>query len=174
MRIDLPNDNWAELREPSEVSERGRRPVVSSLNRVSQEGWKVLGNLTESQVTDAVANTEAKEATLGLPAADLEAIQTANDQCIVALVREWSYKLPLTIDGCLDLPGPAYDKLRDACAPAVQSLFISFEPTVNEPDSPFVPSSESNGHSREDQSIVEIPSRPNGEPISSSTVSASV
>ena len=172
MRIDLPNDNWAELREPSEVSERGRRPVVSSLNRVSQAGWKALESMSATQVKDAVA-TDDKEAT-GLPSADLEAIATANDHCIVALVREWSYKLPLTIDGCLDLPGPAYDKLRDACAPAVQSLFVSFEPTVNEPDSPFVPSSESNGHSREDQSIVEIPSRPNSEPISSSTVSASV
>ena len=176
-RIELPKDNWAELREPDEVSERGRRPILSAITRVTPAGWEALKKLNPEEVKAAVGSGEpndevvAKVSTLAND--DLAALQAANDWCIVALVREWSFAQPITIDGALDLPGAAYDLLRDACAPAIETLFVSFEPVVEagkvDPDSPFVPSTESNGHSKAEISTLETPSPPSGEPISSSS-----
>lgn len=173
MRIELPEDNWAELRDPSEVPERLRRPIVECYSRVAKETFNLIESMGPDQIAKAVASdnpedldAKAYELYRQIPPAEKAALFETNDHCINAMVKEWSFELPCTIDGVLDLPHDSYDALKVACAPVVKDLFVKFSPSAD-PKSPTVPSSASNGHSGAEPSTAETPSPPSGEPISS-------
>lgn len=181
MRIDLPDDNWAELRDPAKVTEAARRPVLRNIARLAPETRDALSEA--EQIESAAKNgtdEEKAEAKLmqaqrlaGIQDADLDRLEAANDHAIVAFVSAWSYEQPVTLEAALQLPYAAFNALREAVAPLVLEVLVDFTPKVDEGgavdrDSPFVPSVESNGHSEEGPSIIAIPSPTSGEPINSS------
>ncbi len=155
--IQLSADNWAELRDPRDISERLRRPIVRAITRVSREGWLAIQAPPEQ-------GPDGNPLPPRLPAEDLEAFGEANDAGIVALVKAWSYPAPVSIDAVLDLPAADYDRLRAAVAPLIGEMFTSFEPS-QDPDSPIAPSSDSATRS---EGGSQTDSQMSGEPIASS------
>lgn len=140
-RVDLSDGNWAELREPEQVSERLRRPIQRALARVSVQTWEVVLAAKRRRDGDEAQVVEAE-----VSDRDFDSLNEANDHCIVALVAAWSFPNPITLESVLDLPSRDYAVLRERCAPAVGSLFVSFDPTP-ELQSPTAPSSVSSGRS---------------------------
>jgi hypothetical protein len=121
MKIPLPDDGWALLRDPAKVSERLRRPVTNLAARLQPE---------------IVKATAAEEPVLDPETFDQ--FQALNDLVIVALVEEWSFDRPVTIDSVGDLPGDAYDMLRRETAKHVNALLPDFSPNPD-PASPTGP-----------------------------------
>lgn len=141
-RVELPG-GWADLRPVSDITERMRRPIK-----------RLTAKLTSfPQFMDAVK--EASESTKGggelTPAEQValaagmgdafDALEELQDALVVAVVRGWSWEGGVTVDGVLDLPGPALDALRKAVGPWQNAMNPNFEPTPD-PETPTEPSSD--------------------------------
>ena len=111
---------WVELRNPVEVPERLRRPVVHASIDAQR-----FADLEEGDFTGA----------------DMNQLQVLNDLVAIALVKEWSFDAAISLDGLLDLPSGAYDELLALVSPQVGELMPNFG--VN-PD-PKVPTENSKG-----------------------------
>lgn len=103
MRVDVFN-GWVELRDPEQVSERLRRPVF------------------EKSIEAANLNTDGDQ----LDPVAMRFFSEFNDLLAVALVAEWSFNLPITVDGLQDLPSKSYDDVRKAVTPFMSSLIPDF------------------------------------------------
>jgi hypothetical protein len=143
-KIDLPG-GWAKLRDPEDVPERLRRPLL----RVQESlGATDVGQrMLEKQQADG-GLTEAEVAAMMLPligSATWEDFQrTQYDQLLCALVEEWSFETPITVDAMQDLPGRAYKALRAECdplLPAVLGNVVDAEQEIDDPNSPTTPGS---------------------------------
>lgn len=175
MRLDLPSGGWAEIRAVSEITERYRRPIAFALSQLSPEGIETMTKL-EPYLTDGSKTKfdleHIGELGIRFSAADLQHFSDANDYCIVALTTSWSFGTPITLETVLDLKGPDYDYLREACAPASASLFVDFtmsKESVENVDSPFAPSNGSSTSSPEDSSLTSTSPSTSGESIASSS-----
>ena len=144
-RHQLPDDGWADLRDPAEVPERLRRPVTtlqmllardpafaSVVKDAKDKGVSALDDIDESQALDMVG-------TMG--EASFARMQELSDRVIVSRVAGWSYDLPITSDSLLDLPGNVYDALKELTAEGALSG-PDFSPSM-EADSPTEPSTAS-------------------------------
>lgn len=113
-RISLPDEQWAELHNPRKVTEKRRRPYISAMtafNAIAPRDEK--GELVSMAMGSEVA---------GL-------LDTALDLLTVALVRAWSFDLPITTDALQDLPVDAFDALRRAVNAVSHELLPNFSPT---------------------------------------------
>lgn len=124
---DLPG-GWVLLRDPEEVTERGRRKIRSIMfDMASMPGMETIVGLAgaDSAVPDkekiaaaVEANSDAIVAQMGPALGLIDALQDAS---ILARVKEWSFTtedghpLPVEAESLLDLPGTAYDILKDLC-----------------------------------------------------------
>lgn len=124
MKITLPNDAWAEIRNPKEVPERLRRPVSQAL--------LVMGK-NQSTLTDDAPESMSPEA--------LSSFESLNDLLILARVKAWSYDLPITMESVLDLPSYSYNILRQETASGMMEMMPDFS-SSDAPDSPINPSSD--------------------------------
>ena len=70
---------------------------------------------------------------LVLSPADFQALNDANDACVLALVTEWSFEESVTIEGLQELPLQDYEKLRAICAPAVRRATVEFRTERGQP-----------------------------------------
>lgn len=111
MRVDLPDGGWADFADPTTVSERKRRPVAKA-------SYLLYGLAGRGVFEDGVEMTPAVS----------DAMDALNDAVVVALIDKWSYPHDVTIDGLLEVPGPVYDKLREAAAPFVTELLPNYGP----------------------------------------------
>ena len=98
---------WVILREPELVPERLRRKLVN----LSVAGAPVIANMENKEMPEQ---------------SDIEFIESFNDNLALALIKEWSFDLPITTDGLLDLAGPVYDEIQKLCAPLVPKLMPNF------------------------------------------------
>lgn len=130
MKIDLPGDMWATLRRPEEVPERLRRPIGAITGRA----------LNAPGLTAAVQAKDEAGAATALGAVGIQLMYDLNDALIVALVKDWSYETPVSVETLGDLPGEVYDALQDATAPFLDRLLPNFGVSPD-PASPTVPSS---------------------------------
>jgi hypothetical protein len=64
-----------------------------------------------------------------------ELMDGVNDLVILAMVSDWSFDMPVTLESLGELPALTYDALLKACESAAKGLFPSFEPT-KDADSP--------------------------------------
>lgn len=109
MKIDLPNGNWANLREAEEIPRkqaRTYRRVLLSL------GASVIDtDVTDLSETEAAATMGKAFLAAGISLSDLEDLPEA---LVLAVVEEWSYGAvdPDTLDG---IPDAAFRVLVDAC-----------------------------------------------------------
>lgn len=118
MRVELPDGGWADFADPVTVSEGKRRPVKKA-----------------SYLLYGLAGPGVFEDRVGVTPDVSDAMDALNDAVVVALIDKWSYPYDVTIDGLLKVPGPAYDKLREATAPFVIELLPNYGPNP-EPGSP--------------------------------------
>ncbi|EST24389.1 hypothetical protein [Streptomyces roseochromogenus] len=144
-RENLPDGGWADLRDQAEVPERLRRPIRaiqiklakdpafgSVVAEASKKGAAAVKGMAESEAAQMVAQMGDESAGL---------LDELNDRAIMARVVGWSYDAPVSMAALLDLPGPAYDRLKQLCAEgALQGT--DFGPSQDE-DSPTVPSTAS-------------------------------
>lgn len=135
-RLELPDGQWADLLDPRKVSERKRRPITRLLLSLAKDGG--LSEIERSP--DAPDEATAARIAAALSTDALGAMDDLNDALVVALVDAWSFDTPCNAETVADLPGDAYEALRDACAPFLTDLMPNFGPTPD-PDSPTSPSS---------------------------------
>lgn len=176
MRVELSDGGWAELRTVKEISEGRRRPISKAISQLSPEGLATMEQMKEFLEEDSDGNVVIKKSVeelasknLRFSAADLDIFSTANDYCILALVKQWDVKdedgrqLPLTMEAILNLKAEDYDRLRLVCAPAAGSLFVNFVDGAKDPQSPFVHSNGSSESSKEVPSSMKASPSPSGE-----------
>lgn len=126
-KIDLGNGGWAKLRTPEEVPERKRRPLAKVQRLL------IGSNIGEALVNRAEQGEEVTEdevnALLRPHLADdaMDLFDQSDDLLMYALLEEWSYDKPITVDEIQDLPGAAYDKLRDECRPLLNAVLGNTE-----------------------------------------------
>ena len=103
---------WIEYREPEAVPERLRREVT----RLSTRGarFATLGDVDPSEMSEQ----------------DMEGMTSFmsefNDAIAICLISQWSFDIPVTKDGLLDLPASIYDEIIRHCTPLVSRLMPSF------------------------------------------------
>lgn len=135
-RLELPDGGWADLLDPRKVSERKRRPITRLLLALASDG-----GLAEIEASgDAPDAAAAARIAASLSGDALAAMDDLNDALVVALVDVWSFDVPCNAESVADLPGDAYEALRDACAPFLTDLMPNFAPSPD-PGSPTLPSS---------------------------------
>lgn len=130
-RVSLPDDQWAELADPKKVSERKRRPYVQAM-------------VAFTQATALLPRNEEGEHPPGSFGPEHSALFNVTlDLLIVALVKAWSFDLPIEQDALQDLPSDCFDALRKAAnekGPALMpDLSVSTDPKASSGGSPPSP-----------------------------------
>lgn len=120
-RLTVPG-GWVDVREPEDVPERLRRRVTT----MSGQAASVAGRLSDDDTPEA---------------SDVEFVLGFNDAICMCLVMGWSWDFPVSSDGLLDLPGPAYDALVKHAQSQLGRLIPSFAVDPN-PKVPTETSSE--------------------------------
>jgi len=117
MRVEVFS-GWVQLRDPELVPERLRRPVFEK-------------SADAAAFTDDSADVNTEMLTF---------FSEFNDLLAVAMISEWSFDLPVSVDGLLDLPSKSYDDIRQAVAPFIHQLIPNFgvdpDPKVTTASSP--------------------------------------
>ena len=142
-RVALPHDGHAILRDPAEVPERHRRPIVAAQLGFasSKQALAAAQTFIATEGDQAVSEDARLDAAADLIGAGaLSAIDDISDLLIVALVDSWSFSQPITVEGVLDLPSSSYRALREAVEPYLSALMPEFTPNPD-PASPTHPSS---------------------------------
>jgi hypothetical protein len=114
------------------VPERLRRPYERVKTRMGVYAADIPQTLPEKEREMQAGIAMMKQAP--------ELMDELNDALLLALVEAWSYDVPVTLDGILDLPGPALDILVKKCKELAPRMMTNFEPT-QDAASPTVPSS---------------------------------
>lgn len=171
-RVDLPDGQWAELRDPAQAPERLRRPVASAYQKVRPEilqGLEAANDQYEAakdsgdQEALKLAELARARAAAAMSPGEIDALSDANDHGIVALVAVWSYPQPVSIEAALDLPGRAYDALRTAVAPLIGKMWLDARADPNQP----APGGGSNGSAASSPAAPAIVSPSTGGPTGS-------
>lgn len=139
LRVELPKGQWATLKDPEDVTERARRPVLDAQDRMN--ACLVSCGLTQEELEAAAKGDQDNAIAVGVKmlATDFQRYQhDAERLLLVALLHEWSYGTPITEDTVQDLPGRAYDQLLEAATPLMKVLSPNFEPDTD-PNSPTPP-----------------------------------
>ena len=104
MRVEVFS-GWMQLRDPELVPERLRRPVF-------------LKSVQAASYIIADGETPDSEA--------MNFFTEFNDLLAVAMISEWSFASPITLEGLQDLPSKTYDDVRNAVSPFVSKLIPDF------------------------------------------------
>lgn len=102
-RLDVPG-GWVDLVDPEDVTERKRQPLTDLMFEAGAHAG------TGENVSPEV----------------VKLMMRAEYAVIAALVVEWSFPQPVTIDGVMDLPGRAYKALKEATAGKMTALLPDF------------------------------------------------
>jgi len=137
-KIDLPGeDNWAKLRDPEEVPEKLRRPLLALQRRSLVALGEELVSIEGRQPTAAEAWRSLKAR---VDSGELELEEQIEDRIVVAFVADWSYELPVTPESVGELPAGVVKALRKACEPLIGPLLgETTDDDVLDPQSPTVP-----------------------------------
>lgn len=133
-RVILPDDAWADVRDPKKVPERLRRPVREAAINLQrsipedQRKSKVVASKTPDVVADddtqaafgappveaLAAESEDKAETTFLPTIEQQRFVDAyNEALLMSVVTGWSFG-EVTIPVLQDIPGDAMDELLEA------------------------------------------------------------
>jgi len=136
VRIELSDSGWAELRSPSAVPVRLRRPVEKMLFEISQaNGAEALANNAGNEVAAAAEIVSNIDSELFSKFNDL------NDLLILARVAAWSYDMPINLDSVLELPAGDYYILQEVTAKDITEMMPNFAQD-HDPTSPTLPSND--------------------------------
>jgi hypothetical protein len=123
-RIELPEDQWADLYDPIKVPERKRRPVVRALVAFMKDRQE--HEPPPFDAADLSDDEKAARIAAQIDPSLLVAADDLNDALVVALVREWSFGA-VTLEVLLDLPADTYRVLSEACSPHMNELMPNFQ-----------------------------------------------
>lgn len=119
-KVEFPG-GWAKLRDPEDVPERLRRPLAKVQRHLLGSGVgdvliqrEAMGEVKESDLTALIKPVLASD--------DWELLDDSGDYLIVALVEEWSFEFPISIETVQGLPGRAYKALRAECDPLLGAV----------------------------------------------------
>lgn len=114
MRVNVTG-GWVELREPEEVPERLRRPIVSIT---------MAGIPLQAKLDALIENPEQAEA------GDLQTFMQFStefgDKAALAFIKEWSFPDPITSESIQDLPSKVFDEIQAAISPLANRLLPNF------------------------------------------------
>jgi len=127
-RITLSNGGWADIKAPTAVSERNRRPVEKALIAIYQS--KAMNEL-ETASASAIAKT--------IDSQSFDQFAELNDLLIMARLEAWSLEKPINLENVLDLPGEDYKALQEATADGITEMMPNFAAS-DDPNSPIKPS----------------------------------
>ena len=103
MRVEVYS-GWIQLRDPELVPERLRRPVFEK----SATGSALVED-------DSIVDENT-----------MKFFSEFNDLVAVAMISEWSFEFPVSLDGMLDLPSKTYDDIRKVVSPYINELIPDF------------------------------------------------
>ena len=132
MKLELPHDNWADLREPDEIPRKAARRFRQVLYRVAAPSAGIDQN---------DPNAAAKVAADMLGSADgMDGIEEMAEAMVLAVVVDWSYGevTPEVLD---TVPDAAVNAIYDECQ--AQDYITKLMPDFGQspdPDSPTLPS----------------------------------
>jgi hypothetical protein len=132
LRVQLPKGQWASLRDPEDVTERRRRPILDAQDRM--QACLVSGDVTEEEIKAAGNGDKDSAISVGMKmlATDFQRYQHEVDRLLLlALLEEWSYGGEINEDTIQDLPGRAYDQLLEVAKPLMRILNPNFEPDAD-------------------------------------------
>jgi hypothetical protein len=180
-RIDLPSGGWAELRERPEL----RLKHTNMVENAFMAAGGAIAKLPD-KVPDLPEDPEERVAALAkvdmsdlmqkgfLTFEEMQSFQRLKAAAVVAFLVAWSRGSVPTLDTVEDLNAdvaPDLDAIsmavRDDIAAVLSGLNFSPTPKV-EPGNPTGPSSDSNGHSRDEDVNRSTPASPSGIANSSS------
>ncbi|MFI2184618.1 hypothetical protein [Streptomyces sioyaensis] len=142
-RHQLPGDAWADLRDTADVSERLRRPIKAIQMKLARD--PAFAGVVAKAKADGVASmadideTEAADMATAIGEESLALMDDLSDRLILSRVAGWSFGPEVTADALLDLPGGAYDALKELCAEDGLQAGPDFAPSTD-PASPTGPS----------------------------------
>ncbi len=135
MRLELPHDQWAELREPDEIPRKAARKFRKVLYRIAAPAADVDQGLT--------SEAQAAEVGRAMLSSDdgMDGVEDLAEAMVLAAVSEWSYG---SVCGEImdDMPDHAVDAIYASCQARgyIEKLMPDFGPSMDE-DSPTMPSS---------------------------------
>lgn len=145
-RENLPGGGWADLRDPAEIPERLRRPIRAIQMKLARDpAFAAVVKAAQKKGVQAVKDideTAAAQMATQMGDDSAAALDELNDRLILARVAGWSYGPEVSVDGLLDLPGPAYDRLKELCAAGALDGGVDLSPSQDE-NSPTAPSTAS-------------------------------
>lgn len=133
VRVELPGESWAVLRDPEMVGMARRRELARSIADISPNVMALWGAKPGTPPEDLPDLTMDDYAT----------IWAMNDQLVVTLVEQWSFDFPvsreaLEADPPNGVTAAQHDALIAACGPLVPKLLPDFElrldPVTKKPD----------------------------------------
>lgn len=95
-RVDLPDGQWLELRDPAEVTERQRRPHLAAVS-------VYMGTPDYS-------------------AARVDALRACNETAAIALINGWSFPEAVSAEAMQDWPSLRYDQVMSVIEPLADGL----------------------------------------------------
>lgn len=114
-RLELPDDGWAELRNPRKVSERKRRRYESAFFALNEGTAGLPRNPTNSAAPDVAAFGPHHQLLY----------RRIEDMRVLAVVSAWSYG-EVTLEVWEDMPADAVKLLVDATEPMHAELLPDF------------------------------------------------
>lgn len=127
MKINITG-GWVDLREPEEVPERLRRPIVN----VTMSGIPLESEMETIMNDPSSADPEKL--------ADFMKFTTEfGDLVALAFIKEWSFPNAVSRESIMDLPGKVFDEIQAAISPLVAGLLPSFNATKDSVLDPKAP-----------------------------------
>ena len=134
MRLELPHDSWAELREPDEIPRKAARQFRKVLYRLAAPARDLDPDL------DAEAQALAVGQAMLSSDDGMDGVEELAEAMLLAAVSEWSYGAvcQAVLD---DMPDKAVDMIYGACQAGgyIEKLMPDFGGSADE-DSPTKPS----------------------------------
>jgi len=110
-RVTLPDNQWADIRDPEEITVRGKRTITA----ISVGIADLLETLDPSDLS-------------GVSEQDMDAMMRLSEAGIVAMLAGWSYPDPLpTIDTVGDMPSSRFEALEVATAKGSAAVALGLD-----------------------------------------------
>ena len=141
-RHDLPGGGWADIKDPTEVTNSERRLVRQYLMTAQSATSAKLASLgVTAEMSGNLPPELAAKVNAATTFEDLDLIDDAQAALIVAYTAGWSLERPLPTMGTVnDLPGPVYDALAQATTVIGDVALDTSVDGVRDPESPTMPS----------------------------------
>lgn len=126
-RVELPAGQWADVRDPEEITTRGRRGIQA-----------IAAGLTDALPKLKDADKDTDMASLGLTESEMDAVMRLQEATVVAFLSAWSLPEPVpTLVTVGDLKASLFDALSAATAKGgadIASLSLDTSVGDGEPD----------------------------------------